>query len=66
MSETKQKVNTFLVNYSCDFCEEGLVLSRGIALMSYPARYPHKCNVCAEEYIFKCHYPKYEQEVVDE
>lgn len=65
MSEIKQEVRTFVVNYKCDTCKEGYMFPTGIALMSNPAQYPHKCNFCGIEKTFRgIKYPKYVNEAI--
>ena len=44
MPEQKRKVNNFEVNYICDKCGIGFMEWDGIALLSNPPAYKHKCS----------------------
>jgi len=46
MSEVKQQVQVFRVNYQCDGCHADNVYPTGFVLTSYPAQYPHVCRSC--------------------
>lgn len=58
MSETKQEVKTWLVRYNCDKpgCA-GEMVPTGVAWMSYPMKYPHRCNQCGATLTFLDSYP---------
>lgn len=45
------------IDYMCDNCEKGFYRPTGIALMTYPAKYPHKCTLCEDEKHFQKTYP---------
>lgn len=45
------------VDYTCDSCGEGRMLPTGIALLSYPAKYEHKCTKCESKQYFQETYP---------
>lgn len=43
----KTKVVTFRVEKICPKCRKGTMkITSGIALLTYPAQYPHKCSNC--------------------
>lgn len=42
--EEKKEVRPIKVEYKCDECETGYMMPNGIALMSYPAQYVHRCS----------------------
>ena len=46
------------IEYNCDVenCT-GKMISTGIMLTSYPAKYPHVCNICGVEVTFNRKYP---------
>jgi hypothetical protein len=60
MPEVRYEVKTFSVEYHCDVqgCD-GVMRWNGMELTSYPAQYPHICNVCKAEKTFRGeYYPK--------
>lgn len=57
MAEIHTPAKVVIVAYQCDKCDEGQMIPTGVALMSYPAQYPHKCNRCGHEQIFRQPYP---------
>lgn len=63
MAEKKIKVKVYQVTYICDACGVGEMVPTGVALMSNPPQYPHKCNKCGSENTLRSKYPKtvYEQ-----
>ena len=64
MEEIKE-VKTVMVHYKCDKCEKGyMVTVNGKILTTYPAQYPHKCNVCGCEKHFIKTYPHLSYEEV--
>lgn len=64
--EIKTKVNTFLVHLMCDKCDGGEMMPTGIALLSNPPQYPHKCNKCGHQVnVTGNKYPFIKHEVAD-
>lgn len=57
MSELKVEVKPVEVDYGCDQCGKGMMRPTGIALLSNPVKYPHKCSICGYEMIFLVKYP---------
>lgn len=49
MAEQRSEVRTLMVRLMCDKCTIGEMLPTGIALMSSPPKYPHKCSNCGHE-----------------
>jgi hypothetical protein len=49
MKEKRTEVRTYVVRLMCEKCDGGEMLPTGIALMSSPPKYPHKCNKCGHE-----------------
>ena len=45
-------------SYICDKCKIGVMLPTGLALLTNPPKYIHKCNSCGEVLNFLCTYPK--------
>lgn len=64
MSEIKQEVRTFVVNYKCDSCGNGYMKFTGGSLLSCPPQYPHRCTFCDAAKTFKTTYPKYVNEAI--
>lgn len=64
MSETKQKIETYVVNYTCDACGKGTMKSNGISLMCNPPLYVHVCTACKSEGTLRHLYPRNVYEVV--
>lgn len=58
MSETKTKIQPFQIDYVCNECGEGRMRPTGLALLSHPPKYPHVCDKCGKERIFRESYPK--------
>lgn len=56
--EIKKEVKVYLVEYKCPSCENGHLLPTGNVLMTYPAKYPHKCTECEYTETFFVQYPK--------
>jgi transposase-like protein len=44
MPEEKNIVTMRKIDYKCPKCDKGFMRPTGTALMSNPAKYPHKCN----------------------
>ena len=45
--EVESEYKVLMVHMKCDECNGGLMESVGnTALMTYPPKYPHKCNKC--------------------
>lgn len=57
MSETKAVVQTVLVQYRCNECDNGTMKPSGIILTSNPPQYPHECNSCFHKQTFLIKYP---------
>lgn len=55
--EMKRVVKTFEVDFQCPKCAEGRLRPSGIAFMTYPLKYPHRCNKCEYEEVFRVQYP---------
>ena len=66
MSETKKKIETYLVNYTCDLCNIGTMVPTGVSLMSNPPKYIHACNKCKAEARFMHTYPRHTYEAINE
>ena len=49
MAEKRTEVRTIMVRLMCDKCGEGEMKPTGVALMSHPPQYPHKCDKCGAE-----------------
>ena len=49
MKEKRTEVRTYVERLLCETCDGGEMLPTGIALMSLPPQYPHKCNKCGYE-----------------
>lgn len=65
MSEIKTEVRTYLVEYHCDECENGLLRTTGAVQTSNPPRYEHVCTNCdTRGYMFDM-YPHYRQEPIE-
>lgn len=58
MGEVKKKVDSYTVTYTCSKCEQGDMVPTGIALMSYPPKYPHVCNNCGNTMVLSQRYPR--------
>lgn len=60
MSEERRLVETFEEDYLCDECHEGQMRPTGMALLTNPPSYPHRCNndLCQHIQYFECHYPR--------
>jgi hypothetical protein len=56
--ESKKLVNTYIVDYECPECGEGVLKPTGEVLTSFPAQYPHKCTHCNHTETFRETYPK--------
>lgn len=53
-------VKVVLIKYICDKCGKGQMQETGTVLGTYPERYVHKCDHCAEEISFdSVTYPRY-------
>lgn len=57
MPERKKEVRTFQVTMSCEKCGAGEMQPTGVALMSNPAQYPHRCDQCGHAQSFERTYP---------
>ncbi len=57
MEKAREPQTVQYVDYICDNCGEGHMLPTGIALLSYPAKYEHKCTKCGSKQYFKETYP---------
>jgi hypothetical protein len=63
--ETRQQVNTFLVNYECDECEDGnleysemlLPSTWGGCISTEQPKWKHKCDICLCEKNLETKYP---------
>jgi len=66
MSEKKQKIETYIVTYTCDLCKLGTMIPTGIVLMSNPPKYPHACGICKAEAVLAYRYPKHVYETINE
>lgn len=66
--ESRFELKTFIVRYFCDPCSKkggGEYLPTGIALLTNPPQYPHKCNRCGNVQNFNKRYPETVSEVKD-
>lgn len=67
MAEEKYKVNTYEIHYKCDVCGKGYMRCTGEILLTFPAKYPHRCDYCGAEMIVMGHtYPHIVTEKVNE
>lgn len=59
MPEIEKEVKQVLVEYFCDLCHTGKMKPTGVALLTYPAQYPHVCDnpECEERDRFGKTYP---------
>ena len=57
MSETRSQVRVMRVNYICDRCNNGNMISTGYALLSHPPQHNHQCEMCEWTQTFKVQYP---------
>ena len=52
MAEIKTIVNSYRVDYQCDWCKTGILLSTGLSAPSMipgePNKYQHKCTKCED------------------
>lgn len=55
--EFGEEVKTIQVDYECPNCEVGRLRPNGNVLSTYPAQYPHSCNVCDYTKTFNKTYP---------
>ena len=63
--EQKREVKTMQVDYICPKCEVGNLRPLLNALMTYPIKYPHQCNVCNYYEVFSIQYPYLEYETIN-
>lgn len=63
--EVKKEVKVFHVEYACDACGEGKLKPTNMALSTYPAQYPHKCDKCGIGQTFFHRYPRTVYEEVE-
>lgn len=64
MSEIKTEMKLFSVDMICDECNWGRMRPTGVALMSNPPKYPHKCDRCGHEVTYDVRYPMNEAVIV--
>ncbi len=57
MSIVEWEVQTIEVHYCCDACGKGEMMPEGVALLTDPAQYPHKCTECGDKKTFFLIYP---------
>ena len=55
--EEKTKINSYQINYWCDDCHDGKMISTGQTLLIHPPRYMHECEKCGTKKNFKKKYP---------
>ena len=58
------QVNTFVVSYLCDKCNEGEMIDAGVGLTQNPMLYKHQCNKCFDIQYFPVNYPAIRYEPV--
>jgi hypothetical protein len=63
MKEIKTPVYNYVVRATCE-CG-GEFEPTGVVLRSYPPQYPHKCNKCGKEEVFRKQFPYYAAEEID-
>ena len=58
--EIKKELKTYEVKMLCDECEKGFMISTGMAYMTSPPRYPHRCSddYCRNEETYDVSYPR--------
>lgn len=67
MSEIKKRVNIYKIDFRCDICGTGFYRPTGVANLTNPPQYPHRCTVCGAELIVPGKaYPYVIEEEVDE
>ena len=58
MALEKDRVQTYEMDFKCDICGKGWCRPTGEVLLTYPMKFPHKCNFCGAEMIVEKHtYP---------
>lgn len=63
---TKKRVETYKIELVCEECGIGTMLPSGMALMSSPPKYPHKCSECGHAITVEgATYPAFEFEEVE-
>lgn len=66
MSERKREVKTYLVDKICPKCGVGIMqCDYSVALVTYPARYVHRCPHCKWTEDYMTAYPRIEYENVE-
>jgi hypothetical protein len=65
--EIVEKIVTkqFRVDYVCDECDQGKMVSNGSVIFSFPLQYEHVCNKCGNVRHFLVKYPAIRREVID-
>lgn len=65
--EKKIKVDTYIINFMCEKCKVGSMVSSGIILTSDPPKYEHRCNKCGIKENYDIRYPdiRYERNDID-
>ena len=67
MPELNKKVETYIINYVCDECGEGLMLPTGMAFYTSPLQYEHRCDNCGDTQKFHDKkYPLTQYRYIDE
>ena len=62
MMESRDNVQLVKVMLYCDGCG-GRMISTGSVMLTYPPKYPHKCDDCGYMETCKKPYPYYEEEI---
>lgn len=57
--EIKTEIKKLVVEYECDYCEHGTVISTGYVLEVFPPLYPAKCDSCNHAYTLNDVYPRF-------
>ena len=65
MCERTFEIKQVGVEYVCDSCGVGTMEKTGMALLSNPAQYVHRCNNCGHDASFRTTYPGIRMERVE-
>jgi len=60
MCEIKQEVKTYIINKTCDKCNNGIMKQIKVNIIEEPITYTHKCNNCGHKDILNQSYPRIE------
>lgn len=64
--EIREELKTYRVKKICPKCKQGEMKPvENIVLSSYPAQYPHHCDMCGHSEVYRKCYPSIEYETVE-